>query len=840
MKLGSLFGTPKTLADNVVKQKPATTTPATAGAPLAGIFKDIPTGPKHNPDKPFPIEWPVVKPQGVKDYQVITTKADLIKYLQRCEETGYGGFDYETAPDELHRAEPKAPFDPWKSDICAASIAAAPNEARAVFISHKRGRKLFEPSLSRDEARKVFMDTLDEYLFRNRKVIKISCNIGFETKHSLKHAKYILMPVADPITAWVRCIQVAAPERIKDPKKPTSGKGLKPMTKEVFGVEMTDYTALLDRHEVDFFDELDADSTDALVYCCEDSDYAVQHYLYWLEVMRQITGYEKWLHEIEMPFGRVIGTMEYWGMAWDDNLAQIKAEEAQIMREQAAEEIKRIIKDAVGQDVNPGKTGKTQQVKDVIFKVMQLPVTKISEKTTDPSLDEEALIDMTFALENNLQNIDEEKYLAVPLPVDWAEIDPDLPPVPAEGWPADLEERTKAQAKYAVKYRRSMQLSKEERGAIRVAQRQPHPYKDAGIALLEQLKKIQKYTTLLSSHIEGRRKYINSVTKRIHAEYSPWTETARCNCKNPNGQNVPRPDNDELKIRNFYIPGPGKVLLLIDFAGFELRLMAWKAEDEVMIDIFTNGGDIHAKTASEATGKPIDRVEKKERQDAKPVNFGVSYGATEHAVQKTFKTDYGMRKTLDYCASLIAAVKRAYPGIPRYQRSIELDAREKGWVSTIYGYIRLLPGINGVKDWVRRAAARRAANTPIQGSAADIMKRVQNAVYEKTGEDTYGMALIEKYGLNDEATAWVDEDTYPILVHGHADNCGQIHDEIIIEIDDDPAAVERAYNWIKAEMEKPPLPDFPLPIGADGSVAAGGWGDKIKAEKWIEERKGAA
>jgi len=831
MKLGSLFGIPKTLADNIVKQQPATT-----GAPLAGIFKTAPTIPKHNPNKPFPIDWPQVKPQGVKDYQVITTKEELIKYLKRCEETGYGGFDYETAPDELHRNEQYAAFDPHKSDICAASVAAAPNEARAIFISHKRGRKLFEPHLNRNEARKVFMDIMDEYLFRNRKIIKVAVNLSFETKHSLKHAKYILMPVVDPFVAWVRCTQLAAPEKIKDPKKPTSGKGLKPMTKEIFGVEMQDFSSLLAKHGAAFFDELDTDHTDTLVYCCEDSDYALQHYFYWLEVMRQIEGYEKWLHEIEMPFGRTIGTMEYWGMAWDDNLAQIKAEEAVLMREKAAEEIKRIIKDAVGLDVNPGKTGKTQQVKDAIFKHMQLPVAKLTEKK-EVSLDEEALIDMTFMLEHNLADIDEEKYLAVELSPDWEEIDPDIPPTPLNGWPADPVERTEAELIHTKKYRRSMQLTKEERGAVRIAQRQPHPYKDAGIALLEQMKKIQTYTTLLSSHIEGRRKYINSVTKRIHAEYSPWTETARCNCKHPNGQNVPRPDNDELKIRNFYIPGPGKVLLLIDFAGFELRITAWRANDEVMINIFRHGGDMHRTTAAEATGKPPDEVTKKERQDAKPVNFGVTYCATEHAVQHTFKTDYGMRKTLDYCAKLIAAVKRAYPGIPRFQREVELEAREKGWVSTIYGYIRLLPGINSPKNWLRQTAARQAANTPIQGSAADIMKRVQNAMYEKTGEDTYGMARIEKYGLNDEATAWVDENTYPILVHGHADNVGQIHDEVILEIDDTPDAVERAYLWIKAEMEKPPLPDFPLPIEAEGSVAPGGWGNKIAAEKWLEERR---
>lgn len=825
MKLGSLFGKPKTLAGESKKHVPEKTMVVTftdgsqevikpgEPNPLAGVFKNPPQIPKHDPNKPFSITWPKARTQGMKDYQAITTEQELIDYLKRCEETGLGGFDYETAPDDQHRDEQYAALDPWKSDICTASLSAAPDEARVIFISHKKGvRKSFEPGLPRDEARKLFMDTLEKHFFHNPEILKIAVNIGFEAKHSLRHAKYIQMPVADPLVAWVRCLQLVAPEQIPDPKKPTSGKGLKPMTKQIFGVEMTDFIALLQKHAAKAFDELDADSTDALVYSAEDSDYAVQHYLYWLEVMKQIPGYEKWLHDIEMPFGRVIGLMEYWGMAWDDNLAQVKAEEAQLMQERAAEEIKLIIKNAIGLDVNPGKTGKTKAVKDAIFKSMKLPVARVSSKTTEPSLDEEALLDMIFMLENNLVDIDEEKYLTVNLPPDWEEIDPDLPPAPREEWLGDPEEKAKAQAAYAARYKRAMSLSREERGAIRIAKRPPHPYKEAGIALLEQLKKIQTYTTLLGSHIEGRRKYINVVTGRIHAEYTPWTETARLNSKHPNGQNVPRTDNDEFGIRNFYTPRPGKVLFMIDFSGFELRLMAWRSSDQVMIEIFRTGGDIHRKTASEATGKPEELVEKKERQDAKPVNFGVSYGATEHAVQKTFKTDYGMRKSLDYCLHLLNAVKRAYPGIPKFQREIALEAREKGWVSTIYGYIRLLPGITSSKNFLRQRAERQAANTPIQGSAADVMKRAQNAVYDEIGRGAY-------------------------LRHGSTDMIAQIHDEIIFEMDDDPVIVEAAYKWIKAEMEKPPLPEFPVPIEAEASCAYA-WGKKISADKWLGERKG--
>lgn len=795
MKLGSLFGQPKTLARPPRKED-------TPGSSLKSSTQALINATKKKPGD-FGITWPKLPVQQVKDYRAITTLAQLESYLQRCEETGLGGFDYETAAEEGHRTRPvydkegnetgqeparDNPLDPWKADICTLSLAAAPHEARVIFISHKAGR-IFEPQLSREAARKLVMDTVDRVFFKNPKIVKIAVNLAFETMFSAKHAKYILPPVADPLVMWTRVLQVAAPGKIKDPKKPTAGLGLKPTAFKYLGVKMGDYKKLLDKYGVNFFDEISADEPDALGYSAEDSDYAVQLYLYWNEIALQIpndnplyTNYSEWLHGIEMPFGRVIGLMQYWGMAWDTDLAQVRKEEAEIAQEKAAEEIKRICKEALDLDVNPGKSGKTNEVKAVIFDQMKLPAAKWGK--TGVSLDEEAIIDMRFMLENKLISIDEEKYLAVPLPEGWETIDPDKDPG----------------------------LDKKARGAIRIAQREPHPYKEAGIALLDQLQKIQKYSTLLSAHINGREKYVHEVSKRIHAQYSPWTRTARLESHNPNGQNVPRPDNDDFKIRSFYVPAPGKILFFIDFSGFELRLMAWRSHDSVMIDIFNSGGDMHRRTASVATGKPEDQVTKKERQDAKPANFGICYGGTEHALQKTFKTDYLMRKTLDECYELVQAVKTAYPGIPAYQRDIVLEAREKGYVEAIYGYKRMLPHLNSTDKYARGQDERRAANTPIQGSSAEIMKRCQNAVYDEIGRGT------------------------GTLQHGRTDMIAQIHDEIIFEIDDDPDVVKKAWQWVKATMEIPPLPDFPVPIEAEASVGYR-WNEKQDPKKWLEDRR---
>jgi DNA polymerase-1 len=305
-----------------------------------------------------------------------------------------------------------------------------------------------------------------------------------------------------------------------------------------------------------------------------------------------------------------------------------------------------------------------------------------------------------------------------------------------------------------------------------------------------------------------------------------------------NGQNVPRTDNDEFGIRNFYRAPDGKVLYLIDYSGFELRLMAWKSGDEVMTDAFKHGGDLHRKTASTLTGKPESEITKHERSNAKSGNFGISYGGTEYALQETLK-GYGIRMSLDECLEIVKAVKATYPRIPEYQRSIVVEAREQGYVETIYGYKRLLPNINSTSGKARSSDERRASNTPIQGSAADVMKRSQLVVYEKIGLDTarerLGQDLEVFEGFSEEIKTKLEEP--PVFMHGKTDMIAQIHDEIIFQFDDDPDLAKKAGDWVKAVMEIPPLKDFPIGIEAEAS-AAYSWGNKKDFDDWLKERKG--
>lgn len=550
------------------------------------------------------IKWPKLRKQGFKDYRPLLTIQEVIDYCNRCEETGLGGFDYETSGDKDHRIPPTdedgntvtgkaldswtrdVNLDPWKAEVCAMSLSAACDEARAIFIDNP-GANQFEPGLSRSEARKRLFDTLEQYFFTNHKIVKIAVNMNFETKFTAKYGKYILMPCADPFIAWIRLSQLLLPNKIKNPKRPYVGKGLKPMTKEVFGVQMSEFTSVLERNQALFFDQVPNDEHDALSYCCEDSDYAVQHYLYWDEVAKQISNdnevyptYSDWLKNIEMPFTRVTGIMEYWGMKWDSDIAQVKREEAKNAIEVAAQTMKDLAASVGIKDLNVGVGGKTKDVKSFVFDTLKLPAAAWSDKTKDPSLDSNALMDMIFMLENKLEDPDEEKYLETPLPEEWEMVDPDLSYQDQRLlWP---REYTTAEVK-----------------RIRIARSEEHPYKDIGVKFLKSMQTIQKYATLLSSHVEGREKYVNPVTGRIHAKYEPWTETARLASNSPNGQNVPRPDNDELGVRNFYKAAPGKVFLLEDESGFELRLTAWKSGCEVM-------ESLHLDEAEAKTGNPIE------------------------------------------------------------------------------------------------------------------------------------------------------------------------------------------------------------------------------------------
>lgn len=744
-------------------------------ATQAGLEEEV-----KKPAFKFPT-WAKNLPAEEKTIYVIDNEADLREYLSQCQELGIASFDWETAPtpevidwftkrindtkarmvhaqsrdllkelaEEVKELEDTLNFaalDPHKSDICTFSITCRINEAAVVFLKHTDGNNFVGNAL----------DILNEMIFKNKNVIKVAFNMVFEQKFAMKRNHVFLGTCVDPMIMIVRVLQVLRPSDIADPKRPNAGKGLKAMAKAYLWMVMQNFEDVLIKSNAKYFSETSTKSLDVIRYSAEDADAALQLYYYFNDIAKQIVikdnyTYSDWLHRIEMPFTRAIGIMEYNGLHWDEELCRHKKVDAETKLLQCQEEIKAIAHDA-GFLINTGKTGKTGDVYELLFNVFGAPSAKESEKTGKSSMDYNSLLDIKFMVENKLYNIDEEE---------------------------DLKDPVKAAA---------------------IAKRASYEHEKSITALVNILLKLGNYSTLLSSHIEGRSKYVNPFTGRIHAQYAPWTETGRLSSSNPNGQNVPRTDNDEFGVRNLYKAEPGNILMLVDFSGFELRLIAWMAGDEHMLKIFNEKGDMHMATAMTLTGKKKEDVTREERQWSKVGNFTVTYCGTAYSLQDTFKTN-GVRKSIAECEDIINAIYRTYPKITVFQNEKANESAKSGYAETIYGYRRLLPYINSMSRSYRKSDERKAANTPIQGSAADIMKRCQNEILEICAEKFPTVRM-----------------------------CAQIHDEIIFEMPDNPELIAVFNDVLHEVMEKPPIDGFPLPLEVEVSVAYN-WGEKKKYKK---------
>jgi DNA polymerase-1 len=304
----------------------------------------------------------------------------------------------------------------------------------------------------------------------------------------------------------------------------------------------------------------------------------------------------------------------------------------------------------------------------------------------------------------------------------------------------------------------------------------------------------RKWGKIKSTYIDGYLKYVNSKTKRIHPEmFALSTDTGRFNCTKPNCQNMPRKTNDPIGIRNFVKAPKGKIILSCDFSQIELRVGAFYCRDEIMLDTYRNGGDIHVATTSVIFDIPYEQAKdknapnyKERRTIAKNVNFGTFYGLFPRGLQKTLKFKAGVEKTYEECEDIIANLKAGYPALVTWQEETKADAYRKVYSQTMTGRRRYLPGIRS-NDWGKRTFAERCSmNTPIQGTAADILKLAMTKILRGLSDFPY----IE-----------------PIL---------QIHDELTFIVPKDKLA--EAYTFIKGCMEEQPFPAFDLPLIAEGTA----------------------
>ncbi len=223
---------------------------------------------------------------------------------------------------------------------------------------------------------------------------------------------------------------------------------------------------------------------------------------------------------------------------------------------------------------------------------------------------------------------------------------------------------------------------------------------------------------LLSTYVEALPELVNTKSGHIHSSYNQAvTATGRLSSTNPNLQNIPIRDELGRPIREAFIPSdPNRLLLSADYSQVELRLMAHLSGDESLIEAFANGEDIHAATAAKLYSKGIEEVTSDERRKAKTANFGIIYGISA----------FGLSQRLDIPRSeakaIIDGYFASYPAVKEYMERAINEAKESGYVTTLFGRRRYLRDINSRNAVARGVAERNAINAPIQGSAADIMK----------------------------------------------------------------------------------------------------------------------
>jgi DNA polymerase-1 len=231
---------------------------------------------------------------------------------------------------------------------------------------------------------------------------------------------------------------------------------------------------------------------------------------------------------------------------------------------------------------------------------------------------------------------------------------------------------------------------------------------------------------LLSTYIDNLPTLINPKTGHIHTSFNQCvTATGRLSSSDPNLQNIPVRGEDGKEIRKAFVPEPGCLFFSADYSQIELRVMAHLSQDENMIRVFREGKDLHASTAATIYKKPIDDVSRDERTKSKRANFGIIYGITV----------FGLAERLDISRDeaklLIDGFFETFPKVHDYMEHAKEEARQRGYVETLFGRRRYLPDINSANATVRGFAERNAINAPIQGTAADIIKVAMIRIHQR-------------------------------------------------------------------------------------------------------------
>ena len=291
--------------------------------------------------------------------------------------------------------------------------------------------------------------------------------------------------------------------------------------------------------------------------------------------------------------------------------------------------------------------------------------------------------------------------------------------------------------------------------------------------------KILEYRSLMklnSTYVEGLVPYINKKTNRIHSYFHQTiTATGRISSTDPNLQNIPARDELGRNIKKAFKAKEGYVYIDADYSQIELRVLAHMADDENMKKAFINDEDIHKQVASRVFNIPFDEVTKEQRSRAKAVNFGIVYGISGFGLAKQISTS---RKEAD---NYINSYLEKYNGIKQYMEEVTEKAKNEGYVETLFGRRRYIPELKSSNYMVREFGKRAAMNTPIQGTAADIMKIAMNNVYKRLEEEKIDAKIIL-----------------------------QVHDELMLEAKEEDK--EQAKKILKECMENAMKLNIPLKV----------------------------
>ena len=281
---------------------------------------------------------------------------------------------------------------------------------------------------------------------------------------------------------------------------------------------------------------------------------------------------------------------------------------------------------------------------------------------------------------------------------------------------------------------------------------------------------------ILSTYVKALPELVNATSGKVHTNFNQHVaQTGRLSSVNPNLQNIPIRSETGRRVRKGFIAGPGNILLAADYSQVELRLLAHFSEDPTMVKAFNEGLDIHAQTASEITGHSLEEITSNERSKAKAVNFGLMYGQSSFGLAKALKISRRDAK------SYIEKYFERFSKIKGFLDGLKEEAEKTGYSITLNGRKRFLPDIHSANRTVKSNAERMAINSPIQGTAADIIKLAMINIDRRLKDESLKSKMLL-----------------------------QVHDELIFEVPEDELAAMK--TLVKEEMENVVTLKVPLQV----------------------------